>query len=197
MIDAYPLSWPTGYPRTESRERSRFKVTHGAAVHGLIRELKLLGCPDWNVIISTNLPLRRDGLPYAGMKPANGDTGAAVYFCLGSGDKERRMVLACDRWDRVEDNIHAIEMTVGAMRGMDRWGCSDMLNRAFTGFTALPAPEDKTFWWQVLECAANADAEIVERRYRELAFKCHPDHGGSVESMAKLNRAVAEARART
>jgi hypothetical protein len=31
MIEAYPLSWPAGYPQSTSQKKSKFKTTLGAA----------------------------------------------------------------------------------------------------------------------------------------------------------------------
>lgn len=195
-IESFPLQWPAGWPRATMRERSRFKTTFEMARKELYRELSLMGVPDWNVILSSNLPLRRDGMPYSGVKPANGDTGVAVYF--KKENSEKRLVFACDRWDRVEDNMRAIQHSIAAIRGIERWGASDMLERAFTGFTALPAPqsdEKEKPWWETLECRPNDEIEHIELRYRVLAKKFHPDvAGGSSEKMSRLNKAIQDAR---
>jgi hypothetical protein len=37
---------------------------------------------------------------------------------------------------------------------------------------------------------AELTEEVLKRRYRELAFKHHPDRGGSADKMAKLNEAM-------
>lgn len=148
------------------------------------------------VIISTNIPLRKDGIPYSGQaQPA--DPGVAVYFLW----KQEQRVLACDRWDRVEDNLHAIELAVQAMRGLDRWGVSQILDRAFAGFTALPPPpktDDNRPWWEILDQDRSASLENIEATYREYAKMCHPDTTGDGKwcgiTMVELNRAISEAR---
>ena len=63
-IEAFPLAWPPGPARTASPEYSRFKVTSGVAIAQVRREVAALGGTD--LIFSTNLPLRRDGLPMGG-----------------------------------------------------------------------------------------------------------------------------------
>jgi hypothetical protein len=132
-------------------------------------------------VLSTNIELRRDGLPYSGQKPP-ADVGAAVYFLR----KGKQMTFACDRWDRVQDNIHAIAKTIDAIRGIERWGSSDMMERAFAAFEALPAPEQ---WWQVLGVRSDATVFEIDRAYRDLAKDAHPDRGGSDEQMSRLNAA--------
>lgn len=191
MAESFPLSWPDRYPRTTDRRRAPFKTSFDRAVRGLFSELKLLGAPDWNVILSTNIPVRRDGRPYAQMSNPK-DPGVAVYFRFNTGGKQ--MVLACDKWQRVEDNIRALELTVEAMRGMDRWGCSDMLERVFQGFTALPAPEGEKAWWEVLGVAPGSDPAFIEDTYRRKMRTAHPDAGGSTQEAQALNRAIEQAR---
>lgn len=184
MTEAYPLYWPDGRPRTPSwqRKRSKFDTGFGAAVRFVMNELRLLSAD--HGVVSTNVPLRRDGLPLASAKRVE-DVGAAVYFMFC----DRQMCFACDRWDRVEDNIHAIGKTIEALRGIDRWGTGDMLDAAFSGFVALPPPE----WRDVLGNPQTLDQ--AEAAYRVRARAAHPDVGGSHDAMAKLNAAIDAARA--
>jgi hypothetical protein len=132
MIDAYPLSWPAHWPRNQYPEHSRFDTPADAARSGILRELELLGAT--NVIISTNLELDRTGRPFARQR-AIADTGVAVYFDL---DGQQRC-LPCDKWKLIQDNLHAIELTISALRGLSRWGAKEIVAAAFQGFQALPA----------------------------------------------------------
>jgi hypothetical protein len=177
--DAYPLNWPPGRPRAHGRERSQFKAKLGAAVQNIRNEVRLLGGS--GLVISTNIELRKDGLPRAD-RSAPYDVGVAVYFTL----KKRPMSFACDRWDRVEHNMRAIAKTIEALRGIERWGSGSMVEQAFTGFAALPAPEQP---FQVLGVGANASKEEIERAYRLLASQHHPDRGGDPQIMARINGA--------
>lgn len=189
MIEAFPLQWPAGYPRTKFPSRARFQARFGQSVVGILHEIRLLG--GTLPIISTNVPLRRDGLPYSGQAEPH-DSGAAIYFTW----KKRQVVLACDRWDWVTDNLRAVEKAIEAMRGLDRWGVSDMLDRAFAGFAALPAPESesKKQWTEILGVDPRDSLEVIETMYRSKAKRAHPDAGGSVIAMAALNAAIEEAR---
>lgn len=177
---AYPLQWPEGWPRTSSPERARFQCRFAQARDGIIRQLELMGVGDWNIVISTNIPLRRDGLPYAGQRDPE-DRGVAVFW----SDKGEQRVIACDRWDRVKDNLRALEKTIEAMRGIERWGSTDIVNKAFTGFAALPAPAEG---WRVIlgNCST---VEEANRQWKKLAFERHPDRGGSDSEMYELNTA--------
>ncbi|MEF2247723.1 replicative DNA helicase [Paenibacillus sp. IITD108] len=49
-------------------------------------------------------------------------------------------------------------------------------------------------WWKVLGVLKTATSQEIEKAYRELSKKYHPDRGGSNELMVRINRAIAEAR---
>lgn len=188
-IDSFPLCWPVGWKRTAARGRSQFRTSFVKAREQLFSELKLLGCPNFNVILSSNIPLRKDGLPYAGQANPT-DPGFAVYFRL----KDKPMVFACDQYIAATDNLYAIVKSIEALRGIKRWGASDMMERSFTGFQALPPA--KNSWWEILGVAQTATANEIRDAWRELAKQNHPDRGGSVDKMSKINNAYQDGMAR-
>ena len=162
LAEAYPLYWPEGRPRARSRERAKFKSAFTRACDDILHECQLLGGRD--MILSTNIPLRQDGLPYAGMAQPK-DPGAAVYFRY----KEQTVCFACDRWQKVEDNLRAIALTIEALRGIARWGTGDMLQSAFRGFQALPSPTAAQNWRAVLGLApGETDLVRIEDAYKRL-----------------------------
>jgi len=176
MKDAYPLSWPAGWPRSLNQVRSRFgdwnnKPTVAKASDKLLHELNLMA-PRAEVIISTNLKIKRDGYPYSGQAEPR-DTGVAIYFKF----KDKDMTLACDTFDKVGCNLWAIALTIEAMRGIQRWGCSELLDRAFTGFVALPEAAGASSWALILGVKENDSIETIKTAYRNLAKKFHPDNG--------------------
>lgn len=187
MAEAFPLHWPEGWPRTATPQSSRFDVSFASARDGLLDELRLFGAR--YPVISTDIELRRDGLPYANQREPN-DRGVAVYFEWNG----KQHVLACDRWDKIKDNMRALEKTVEALRGIDRWGASTILERSFQAFVALP-PSGKKPWREVFgfDPASYHDRHGVESKYRALAKTRHPDAGGSEAMMAELNAARDEA----
>lgn len=187
---AYPLTWPATQPRTREPHRSRFDRDRSFAVANdhLRDQLRKLGAR--NLTVSTNLMLKSNGQPYSGQRQPD-DVGVAVYF-QGVGI-DGVVVLACDQWNRVEDNVTAIAKHIEAMRGQERWGVGSIA-QAFAGY-ALPAPKRKT-WHDVLGIPDNAvvDAAVIERRFVLLAKQRHPDvEGGSHEAMTALNLARDEA----
>ncbi|MEM8615295.1 MAG: J domain-containing protein [Pseudomonadota bacterium] len=134
-------------------------------------------------VLSSNVALRQDGLPYASRRMPD-DPGVAVYFQYGG----TQMCFACDKWDRVGDNIWGIAKTIDAMRGIERWGTGEMMNRAFSAFEALPAPESSD-WREILGLKGEVTSDQIKHRWRELSRRYHPDRGGSAEQMARINRA--------
>jgi hypothetical protein len=192
-IEAHPLSWPVGKPRTPRHkiEKSRFDPYGRAAeVTNVREELQRLGAR--NIIVSTNVRLRRDGLPYSADR-APDDQGVAVYFDYAGGQK----CFACDRWKTIEENLRAIFKSIEAIRGLERWGSKSFVDAAFTGFSALPAPgqHSKRHWRQVLGVGPTepVSTTVVNAYYRDAARRAHPDMGGSTAAMAEVNAARAEA----
>lgn len=188
-IEAYPLQWPVGWRRAQSRKDAAFKsyrrdLSIADGVGRVLHELESLGIYSRdNIVISTNVKLRLDGLPRSdGPQPS--DPGAAVYW-LTRGSKVPKC-MAIDRYTTVADNLAAIAATLSAMRAIERHGGAEILDRAFAGFAQLPAPEQP---FQVLGVGANASKEEVERAYRLLASEHHPDKGGDEQQMARINAA--------
>lgn len=207
MIPAFPLQWPAGWPRTPAgaAKPGRFAmkssgksylsmtdITIAEATRRVLAELARMGVDRQDVVISTNLALRLDGLPRSG-QAAPRDAGAAVYWQTRKGE---RRVMAIDQYTKVEENLAAIAATLDAMRAIERHGGAQILDRAFTGFTALPAPAARSTWRAVFgffeDVPVSQDA--LRRAYRRLASERHPDRaGGSDAAMSELNCALAEA----
>jgi hypothetical protein len=186
----YPLTWPAGWKRTPTylRGHSPFKIeSTDRAMRDLMDELGRLGAS--RVIVSSNLKLRQDGMPYS-QQPRTDDEGIAVYFVRKGVD----MVLACDKFAKREANMRAITKTIEAIRGIERWGSSDMMERAFTGFTAL-TNGSTTHWSDVLGVPENASRADIEAAYRRLRSQHHPDRGGDAERFHEIQKAFDEASA--
>lgn len=187
-VSAYPLQWPVGWPRTKWPSRSKFKPPHWDRLCARIKgEVGLLG--GRYTRISTNRPLRLDGLPKLNTSEPS-DSGVAVWFVLDGVTK----VLACDKWATVKENAHAICKSIDAMRGLKRWGAGVMLQRAMKGMEQdlLPAPPP---WWSVLEVNERATADEIRSARLRLAKRYHPDSGTHPDAlrMSDINRAVVEA----
>ena len=190
----FPLSWPVGWSRTRSQNRQRApfrrakrQLSVSDGIDRLIGELDRLGAT--REVLSTNVELRLDGLPRSN-QPEPSDPGAAVYFKLSGKDR----CLACDRWNRVADNIASIAQHIDALRRIERYGVGT-IEQAFTGYTALPAqagPNGIGPWRLILGFDADAivTADRIKTAHRHLALALHPDTAvGDSESMIRLNLA--------
>ena len=98
-------------------------------------ELAKLAVSRDDLIISTNVPTRLDGLPRGDARNPE-DTGAAVYWRKAHDAPMKCM--AVDRYKAVADNLCAIAATLEAMRAIERHGGAEILERTFRGFAALP-----------------------------------------------------------
>lgn len=208
-ITASPLCWPKGKPRTPANKikSANFgkrneqgwgnkKLTLAQSRSRVLEEIsrftkvgRAYRSDPKQVIISTNLDLRLDGLPRSGQRKPD-DTGVAVYFEL---DGKRRCI-PCDNYNRIEDNLAAIAATISALRTIERHG-SAMFEAAFTGFTAIPSPENmgESSWRSVLDYYGESlkEAEIAFKQKRKHA---HPDHGGSTKQFSLVNHAWEQAK---
>lgn len=221
MADAYPLSWPAGWKRTapSDRLRPRFhgtvmrSYTHDPsrsyrdkkdlsvfeAVDRVRKSLVRLGVEEHTVVISTNIELRRDGLPRSDRRSPE-DPGVAVYWRQpGSGQPQ---CMAIDLYSDVAGNLAAIAASIEALRAIERHGGAQILNRAFAGFNALPATTTTTM-------GAETAAEVIARRagqpytgknivgdhlsarhaVRRAQSSAHPDAGGTTEDFQLVQEA--------
>lgn len=186
---SYPLCWPAGWKRTPAhlRERGQFDGTPDKVRRAMLREIDAIALGReaahytirQYVIVSTDIPIRKDGEPYSSYTP--NDPGVAVYFTR----KKQRVCFACDKYDAVWKNMRAIQKTIEALRGIERWGSSSLLDRAFTGFAALPEATGPDCW-ETLGVARDATEEQILTAYRAKAMDAHPDRGGSHEAFTAL-----------
>lgn len=211
VVEAYPLCWPEGWPRTAPHLRQRGDqfvtrsvegtntwstarpITFARARRLLVDELARLKATGF--VMSSNLQVRQDGEVRSGEGDRRvADPGIAIYFSY----KGKPMVMASDRFATTAANVRSLGLAIEAMRQLERHGGGQMMERAFAGFTALPPPEGsvpRRPWWEVLGYSADpADRELlsppeVDARFKHLSKKRHPDAGGSTEAMAELNEA--------
>lgn len=206
----YPLAWPGGWKRIPDSERRnghfgkkeyqavslipgngyyrKVDMTVSGGVKRVLEALRMMGVEEGDAIISTNLKVRLDGLPRSDQKMPD-DPGVAV--CWVKQGWQTHKVMATDQYTTVADNLAAIAATLEAMRAIERHGGSQILDRAFIGFEALPEPKD---WRAVLGFQGQTPSlELAKDRYKDLAKRRHPDCGGSNELMAEFNRAMSNA----
>lgn len=180
-VQAYPLSWPPGFPRSKYTERGLFKTGYDAALANVTRSLKLFAADSGkkleHAIMSSNMTLTIS-------TPA--DAGVAVWFMWDG----MQICIPVDRYDTPAKNLQAIHHIIEARRVELRHGTLALVRASFAGFKALPAPAGK-HWQDILALPKDkaATSEAVERAYRALANQHHPDRGGDPNRMAEINAA--------
>jgi len=194
MYEAFPLQWPAGYKRVPEADRfsSQFKQTMSGAQSFLKKETERLKAT--NLIISTNIPVRKsDGGFYSDwMNRRMEDPGVAIYFKVDGKDRS----MCCDQYLKVWENMYALGKGLEALRGIERWGISEFLERAFTGFPALPESSSlvNERVWDILGLSKKASsATEVREAYKRQARKCHPDAGGTADQFDLLQKAYKQA----
>lgn len=192
----YPLSWPKDRPRKapHMRQHGIYKsdgrpITTAVAMDRLDTEVHRLGGRD--AMLSSNIELRLDGRPRSGTaQPA--DPGVCLYFTLGG----KPMVMACDTFSKVEQNIAALAAHIEATRKIARLGVATA-EEALQAFAALPPPSTIQLpagtrpWREVLNFGAGWPERMskleardwVSRRRRALAI----EHQGDESKLQELN----------
>jgi hypothetical protein len=215
MIQSFPLHWPEGWQRTRTNQRryghfnkkeTKYRtnswdgktssytqtrnLTVADGIQRVISELQKMGVERQDVIISTNVKTRLDGLPRSGEREPD-DPGAAVYW-QAHGEPMRCM--AVDGYTTVADNLAAIAATLEAMRAIERHGGAEILNRTFRGFAALPEKSSEP-WRDVLELDSDTvSIDDVDAAFRRLVQVHHPDKGGDAAKFQSLIEAREVAR---
>lgn len=200
-VTTYPLDWPVGWERTPEQYRRRAYSTFGhitfdRARRSLLDELRKLKARD--VVLSTNQPLRLDGQPLAATRIIT-DPGVAVYITRTDG---RQYAMARDAYVEMAANMRSLALAIEHLRGLERHGGDLMVERAFSGFAALPAPGQRPSCWVILGIDPVTEARLLDpalrakainEAYRAKARVLHPDAGGTDQQMSELNAARNEA----
>lgn len=179
------LTWPDSKPRAARRERGPFRP------HEVMSEQRELEfeLERWGIrqfIVSRN-----------NQRIFAGDPGVAVWWL----DRKKHIrVLACDRWETLAANMHALCLTFNAMRALERWGAYTAEQAAEGARLALPAPdgEGAPNWRGAFQMASSAHQSlpraeqlaIANAKYRELSRAV----AGHEADMRRLNLAIEAAR---
>jgi hypothetical protein len=188
QVTEYPLTWPQSKPRCAQRKRSLFEASLAKAHKEVENEMSR-----WRVGSAFVVSMA------PAFKRTTTDPGVALWFSLplkrGQASRELR-VIACDSYDLQEHNLYAIAKTLYALRAIERWGAYTLEQAVEGARPMLPPPTGMGAqpWWDVLGVASNWPLEAIEMKYQALAKRAHPDSGGSVDGMAKLNAAIETAR---
>ena len=181
----YPLAWPFGQPRNIRPIKSQFKTGLPGALKNTRESLQRFGKdtnkPIKNIIISSNVRLGNN---------SPSESGVAVYFNWAGED----VVIAVDRYTKVQCNLQAIHHIIEARRTEFRHGGLHIVKASFKGFKALPAPKDHRDWTHVLGLPRDANAAQIKSAAKKMALEHHPDRpNGSSKAMAEINAAKDQA----
>lgn len=183
---AYPLTWPSQFPRTKWREEGRFKTQLPNAIKNVQASLRGFASDSSkkleNIVISSNVTLGAD---------APADPGVAVWFVWDG----MQVCIPVDRYRTVASNLQAIHHILEARRVELRHGTLALVRATFTGFLSLPAPASARSWREVLELQHDPRPTVtdVEEKFRALRSKRHPDKGGSDAAFDELVKAREQA----
>jgi hypothetical protein len=173
--ERFPLTWPDGKARTKSPQRSPFRrpgypwVGHSMSEAMDLIESNVRQMQGTNLIVSTNIKLRQDGLPYSGQAQPK-DTGAAAYFTL----KNKPISFSCDKYNRVECNLWSIGKTIEATRAIERWG-SATIEQSFRGFMAIAEKTGGLDPYALLGVELDCTEDDLAAARNRLAKVYHPD----------------------
>ncbi|OZC59255.1 molecular chaperone DnaJ [Rhodococcus sp. 06-470-2] len=194
--------WP-GKP-TAIRQRSNFSAQWRSTLELLDRELHHLGKSNRNAPTILQIAMREqdfrlDGMPRANAIPAH----PGVILSIES--RHGPLSYPCDRFDRWQDNLRAIALSLEALRKVDRYGVTKNAEQ-YTGFKAIgaasaPIPSVVEAEAILRTVAGGYDSALelgtMSQAYRRARRETHPDrHRGSrvlwdsVEAAAEVLRAA-------
>lgn len=192
----FPLSWPKDRPRKpwHTRKSGNYKsdgnpITTAVAMDRLDDEVRRLGGRE--TLLSTNVDTTLSGRPRSGAAQPT-DPGVCLYFKLNG----KPMVMACDTFDRVEQNIAALAAHIEATRKIDRLGVAtaDEMMQAFQALpppSAISLPAGSKPWREVMGFETNWPPpghdkdwalHCIRKRYRARAIEANGD-----ADLAELN----------
>ena len=182
-------SWPSAKERTgfaRRIDRTRIKTSIQASIEMLDRHIRMMKAHDARLTYCTN----NDSFAVLRFRRQENDVNYATY--------------AVDNFTTPEACVHAITQTIGAMRVIEMNAGEEMVTQLESGLPALPAPaseekprakrrskpskkrssksdapkrsssEEKP-WHEVLGVSENAAYSTVNKKYRALMNKLHPD----------------------
>jgi hypothetical protein len=193
----------TEWPGTPSRrENARFRTHYNDTLDKLETELRHLKARA--IVVAafyTREQIRNDGWPKANEKPSN--PGVIVSFTTPTG----ALSFPCDRYWYMEHNLHAIALSLEALRAVDRYGVTKSAEQ-YRGWQQIAAPaapafstkeEAARFIWRYSDGISGFtdpgkiifDVDLRGSAYRQAARRLHPDaQTGNHELFVKLQQAL-------
>jgi len=168
--------WPEPVKLDRRRRRSPFSAPWGSTRSLLLAELRHLEArsPILELAVKPG-DLRRDGMPYA--RTVADHPGVVLTLPASVHGPLRYFTDEFDRW---QDNLRAVALSLEALRRVDRYGVARR-GEQYRGWTALPS-------------GLEFDAQLERGRrliaeaggYANALKRHHPDHGGSAEDAVAI-----------
>lgn len=196
---ALPSTWPgRARPAGWSPKRSQFKGhTWSKIERALLDEIARVRGREVTIALDLRSPgnFRHDGGIRADARPVT--SRVVVSFSRPDG---RRLVFPCDAYAFWQDNVWGIQLSLEALRSVDRHGVTNG-DQQYEGFAALPPGGGSSA--MTVERATAILAELSGLEPEALAWpsvftvavqkaraKAHPDKGGATEQFQELEEAV-------
>lgn len=188
--------WPGVPAAAHKQRRSLFSSSYSKTLELLDGEMTKIRAKD--ILIQTYMTrdqIRNDGWPRAGInKPKS--PGVILTF-----RREGKTVsMPCDRFDRWEDNLRAIALSLAVLRSVDRYGVTQS-GEQYRGWESLPAPDKNTpsrsdaaeiiaRWSGIKAYLIIADGSTCRDAVNEAMRRTHPDKGGSADDFRLVREAA-------
>jgi hypothetical protein len=90
----------------------------------------------------------------------------------------------CGSKSSYEENL---DSAIGVIRTLFDWIDASIVtwDEAFSGFVRADSDE----WWRILRLPTDATRDEIDRAYKQIALKVHPDAGGTHEAFLRLRSA--------
>lgn len=165
-----PLQWVTHIARSKNRSKSNFR---NHTIHKSCKIIKTqlgkMGATE--SIVTSNIPTQTSGFATVRLQGNSTDVGVSIFFKLNGVQK----VIQVDRYVDVNSNLYALAKSVEAIRNLDRWGGVQVMDGVFSGFSALPSPEQVTATAMTYYFDGFVSKEQARPQYLEYCKKMHPD----------------------
>lgn len=174
-------AWPRAH--TVERRRAQFSAPWAATLDLLDRELYYLGKGNRRAdsvlqIAMREQDFRLDGMPRANAVPAHPGVILSIESVKGP------LSFPCDTFDRWQDNLRAIALSLEALRKIDRYGTTPS-DEQYVGWKALPqqvsaaaftveAAEDFLRDLATVD-GGGLDLGTLQQVYRRARAAAHPD----------------------
>jgi len=180
----------------KSRKRAQFRATLEKTFDALEYELNRLQAKE--ILIEAgfkNSDIRNNGWPRGGAKPEH--PAIVLHFT----SKGKALSFPSDAHETYHQNLHAVALTLEALRAVDRHGVSKG-EEQYTGFAQLAAPgESESLAWAAKTVAELSQHYSTAERiiakdgdyigaFRAAVRIVHPDVGGKREDFDKLIQAA-------